>query len=111
MVQWLATLFYANNNLLDLPRPDRIQAALYVFMGLFDREVLHTNIKNCWYGVSALLTFRWKLGDGVYTRYYGMTVMVPSFWERQREISWCPEFEVELATGLLAAHCQAQHGK
>ena len=45
-VQGLATLFYANNGLLISPRKSRLQAALYVLTGLFDRVSLHTNVKK-----------------------------------------------------------------
>ena len=37
--------------------------------------------------------------------------VVPSFWERQREIFWCPECKMKFAAGLLEDHYQAQHGK
>ena len=37
-------MFYANDILLDLPRPARLQAVLYVLKVLFDRVVLQTNL-------------------------------------------------------------------
>ena len=43
-VQWMATFFYANDGLLVFPRPARIQAALDVMTGLFDRVGLQTNV-------------------------------------------------------------------
>ena len=43
-VQWLAAFFYADDRLLILTIPSRLQAALDVLMGLFDRVGLHTNV-------------------------------------------------------------------
>ena len=44
--QWLVAFFYSDNGLLASPRPARLQAHLEVLTGLFDRVVLHTNIKK-----------------------------------------------------------------
>ena len=43
-VQCLASLFYADDSLFASPRLARIQAALDVLMGIFDRVGLQTNI-------------------------------------------------------------------
>ena len=45
-VQWLATLFYANNGLLASPRPNWLQEALDIFSFFFDRVGLQTNAKK-----------------------------------------------------------------
>ena len=44
--QWLSEFFYANGSLLALPSPARIQADLDIFTGLFDKIVLHTNVRK-----------------------------------------------------------------
>ena len=44
--QWMASLFYADYGIIALYQPSHLQAALDVFMGLFDRFCLHTNINN-----------------------------------------------------------------
>ena len=43
-IQWLAEIFYANAGIIALNRPARLQAALDVLMGLFDRFPLQTNV-------------------------------------------------------------------
>ena len=40
-VQWLAAFFYADDGLLASPQSTRLQAALYVLTGIFDRVGLH----------------------------------------------------------------------
>ena len=45
-MQWLMALFYADDGILDPPRLDRLQEALGVFMGMFDRVGIHTNVKK-----------------------------------------------------------------
>ena len=44
--QWLASLFYADNGLLALPRPDHIQPALDILTGLFNRMGLQINVNK-----------------------------------------------------------------
>ena len=44
--QWMALFFYADNGLIALYQPSHLQAALDVFIGLFDRFCLHTNINK-----------------------------------------------------------------
>ena len=45
-VQWMADFFHTYDGLLASPRPARLQAALDVMMGLFDRVGLQTNVKK-----------------------------------------------------------------
>ena len=45
-VQWLAIFFYADDGLLASMRPTRLQAALGMLMGLFDRVGLRTKVNN-----------------------------------------------------------------
>ena len=42
---------------------------------------------------------------------FRMTLIGPSLQEKQQEIVWCPDFEVELVAVLLDAYCQTHHGK
>ena len=42
-VQWITVLFYADDVLLDSPRPSRLQADLDVLTDLFEMVLLHTN--------------------------------------------------------------------
>ena len=44
--QWLAVLFYADYGLLALPRTSRLQAALDILAGLFDRVGLQINVNK-----------------------------------------------------------------
>ena len=46
VVQWMAALFYANNEMLALPRSAWIHADLYFLTGLFDRVGIQTNINK-----------------------------------------------------------------
>ena len=47
-IQWLTALFYANDGLLASPKLDRLQAAMYVLTGLFNRVGHQTNVeKSC----------------------------------------------------------------
>ena len=96
--------FYANNDLLASPRPARIQAALYVFMGLFDRVVLHTNVnkkvgmvcKPCNIVGGHLEYTWWIMGVG------------PYFWYWQQERVRYPEYKMKLVAGLLEDQHQLQ---
>ena len=45
-VKWTAASFYADDGLLTSPRPARLQAALDVLMGLFNRVGLQTNLNK-----------------------------------------------------------------
>ena len=77
-VQWLMVFFYANDGLLDLPRILRLQVAMNVLMGLFDRVGLQTNIIKmvvivchpCYIvgGHSELAYMRKMMGVGSYFR-------------------------------------------
>ena len=42
-VQWITVLFYADDGLLDSPRPSHLQADLDVLTDLFEMVLLHTN--------------------------------------------------------------------
>ena len=46
VVQCLEALFYTKNVLLALSRPARIQTALGVLTGFFEKVVLHTNVNK-----------------------------------------------------------------
>ena len=45
-VQWLESFFYADDVLLNSPRPNRLQGALDVLTGVFNRVDLKTNINK-----------------------------------------------------------------
>ena len=88
VVQCLEALFYTKNVLLALSRPARIQTALGVLTGFFEKVVLHTNVNKT---VGLLFQPCHIVGvhsEVAYTR--RMTGVVPSFQERQQEIVWCP---------------------
>ena len=108
-IQWLAEFFYAYDGLFVFPRPAWLQAALYVLTVLVDRIGLQNNVNKT---VGVVRQTYYIIHEQSETEYMRrMTVVGQSFWEQQREIFQCLEFEVELAAGSLASHNQAQHGK
>ena len=108
-VQWMVAFFYSNNDLLTSPMLDRLQVALCVFTGLFDRVGLQTNVKKTVGMVCQLCYIVDGHSEVTYTR--NMTGMGPFLGEWQQERVRCSECEVKLAVGLLEDHLQAQHGK
>ena len=46
VVQWMAEFFYADYGLVGLPSPARLQEALYILTGMFNRFVLHTKVEK-----------------------------------------------------------------
>ena len=105
----MVAVFYANDGIITLPKPARTQLALNVLTGLFDRVGLQTNVSNM-VGMVCQPCYIFGIHlEAAYTR--RMMGVCPYFWEWQRERFRCPECELELTAGSLAAHHQAQHRK
>ena len=79
-VQCPAAFFYKNDGLVALPRPSRIQAALYFLRGLFDRVGLHTNVNKIIGMVCQPCYIVSRHLESSYTR--RMTGMGSSFWDK-----------------------------
>ena len=104
-IQWLAEFFYTYDGLFVLPRPAWLQAALDVLTVLLDRIGLHNNVNKT---VGMVRQTYYIIHQQSETEsMWRMTVVGQSFWEQQREIFQCLEFEVELAAGSLDSHNQA----
>ena len=108
MLIWdLAAYSYSYNGLVASNQTERLQRAFAILTGLFDRAGLRTNTRKtvnmacqpCHLPVRMLLEVyeRWTTGTG------------PTFWERHRRRVHCPEFRVEITTGLRLMHHQIQH--
>ena len=78
----LAAYFYADNGLVVLTQPERLQRALGVLIGLFDQVGLRTNtgktVSIVCHPYHALV----EMSEEAYMRW--MTGIRPTFWERQQ---------------------------
>ena len=93
---------------MDYPRLARLQAALDLFTGLFDRVGLRTNFNKtaemvcqpCQMACNYLELAYWRQVTGV----------GPYSQERHQERVRCPEGSEELAAGSLDEHHEVQNG-
>ena len=102
-------VFYANNGTLDSPGLAQLQSDLYALTVLFDRVGLQTKFNK----IVVMVCQPCHIVGGNLKLIYmkQMTSVEPYFWERQWKRGQCPEYDMDLAARLLAAHLQAQNGK
>ena len=104
----LAAYFYANDILVELTQPERLQRTFNVLNSLFDRVELRTNTANMVGMVCQPFHAPGRVLEEDYKRQ--TTGKGPMFRVRQRRRVEFLECGVEVAMGLLMTHQHIQHG-
>ena len=89
-------IFYDDEGILALPRPDRLRVALDVLMGLFGRVGIQTNFNKMARMVCQTFHIADEHSEATYAKI--ITGAGTSFQEHQQERVSCPEREADLAT-------------